>query len=73
MHGGEQFIAVACGGNFQISYPLGNSIYLFGLPSKKGITGANTGGATPDRGRDPMMKKKTGADTTGTDTTGTNQ
>ncbi len=30
--GGEQFIAVACGGNFQISYPLGDAVLLFGLP-----------------------------------------
>src|SRR5438034_5009536 len=29
---GEQFIAVAAGGNFQISYPLGNSVFVFGLP-----------------------------------------
>src|SRR2546422_288830 len=29
---GEQFIAVAAGGNFQISYPLGNSVFIFGLP-----------------------------------------
>jgi len=29
---GEQFIAVACGGNFQLNYPLGNSVYVFGLP-----------------------------------------
>ena len=34
MHGGEQFIAVACGGNFQLSYPLGNSVYVFGLPKR---------------------------------------
>jgi alcohol dehydrogenase (cytochrome c) len=33
-HKGEQFIGVACGGNFQLSYPLGNSVYLFGLPAK---------------------------------------
>jgi PQQ-dependent dehydrogenase (methanol/ethanol family) len=31
-HGGEQFIAVACGGNFQLSYPLGDAIMVFGLP-----------------------------------------
>jgi PQQ-dependent dehydrogenase (methanol/ethanol family) len=31
-HGGEQFIAVACGGNFQLSYPLGDAIIVFGLP-----------------------------------------
>src|SRR5205814_1236599 len=29
---GEQFVAVAAGGNFQISYPLGNSVFVFGLP-----------------------------------------
>jgi alcohol dehydrogenase (cytochrome c) len=29
---GEQFIAVACGGNFQLSYPLGDAILIFGLP-----------------------------------------
>jgi PQQ-dependent dehydrogenase (methanol/ethanol family) len=31
-HGGEQFIAVACGGNFQLSYPLGDAIMVFGFP-----------------------------------------
>jgi alcohol dehydrogenase (cytochrome c) len=31
-HGGEQFIAVACGGNFQLSYPLGDAVIVFGLP-----------------------------------------
>jgi PQQ-dependent dehydrogenase (methanol/ethanol family) len=29
---GEQFVAVACGGNFQLSYPLGDAIIVFGLP-----------------------------------------
>jgi PQQ-dependent dehydrogenase (methanol/ethanol family) len=29
---GEQFIAEACGGNFQLSYPLGDAILVFGLP-----------------------------------------
>jgi alcohol dehydrogenase (cytochrome c) len=29
---GEQFIAVACGGNFQLNFPLGNSVYVFGVP-----------------------------------------
>ncbi len=29
---GEQFIGVACGGNFQLNFPLGNSVYFFGLP-----------------------------------------
>jgi alcohol dehydrogenase (cytochrome c) len=34
-HGSEQFVAVACGGNFQISYPLGDAVMVFGLPKKK--------------------------------------
>ncbi len=29
---GEQMIAVACGGNFQLNYPLGSAVMLFGLP-----------------------------------------
>jgi len=29
---GEQFVAVACGGNFQISFPLGDDVLVFGLP-----------------------------------------
>jgi alcohol dehydrogenase (cytochrome c) len=34
-YGGEQFVAVACGGNFQLSYPLGDAVMVFGLPGKK--------------------------------------
>jgi PQQ-dependent dehydrogenase (methanol/ethanol family) len=34
-HGGEQFIAVACGGNFQLSFPLGDALLVFGLPKRK--------------------------------------
>ena len=30
---GEQFIAVACGGNFQLGYPLGDAVMIFGLPN----------------------------------------
>ncbi|MFN8654335.1 MAG: PQQ-binding-like beta-propeller repeat protein [Gemmatimonadales bacterium] len=41
---GEQFIAVACGGNFQLNYPLGNSVYVFGLPK---AYGAMMGAAKP--------------------------
>ncbi|MGH7528411.1 MAG: pyrroloquinoline quinone-dependent dehydrogenase [Gemmatimonadales bacterium] len=37
MHGGEQFIAVACGGNFQLSFPLGDALLVFGLPGKTGV------------------------------------
>jgi len=33
-HKGEQFVAVACGGNFQLSYPLGNAVLVFGLPKR---------------------------------------
>ena len=28
----EQFIAVACGGNFQLNYPLGDAVVVFGMP-----------------------------------------
>jgi alcohol dehydrogenase (cytochrome c) len=66
MHKGEQFIAVACGGNFQISYPLGNAVFIFGLPGKSPIAGTPQAGESPDKGRAPMMKKQTGADTSGT-------
>ena len=31
-HAGEQFIAVGCGGNFQLSYPLGDAVMIFGFP-----------------------------------------
>jgi len=30
--GGEEFIAVAAGGNFQLHYPLGDAVFVFGLP-----------------------------------------
>jgi glucose dehydrogenase len=29
---GEQFIAVACGGNYQLSFPLGDAVFVFGFP-----------------------------------------
>ena len=29
---GEEFIAVAAGGNFQLNFPLGDAIFVFGLP-----------------------------------------
>lgn len=29
---GEQFIGVACGGNYQINFPLGDAVMIFGLP-----------------------------------------
>lgn len=29
---GEQFIAVACGGNFQLNFPLGDAVFVFGMP-----------------------------------------
>jgi len=30
--GGKQYIAVACGGNYQLGYPLGNAVLVFSLP-----------------------------------------
>jgi len=29
---GEQFVAVAAGGNFKLGYPLGDAVFVFGLP-----------------------------------------
>jgi hypothetical protein len=29
---GEEFVAVAAGGNFQLRYPLGDAVFIFGLP-----------------------------------------
>jgi len=34
--GGQQYIAVAAGGNFQLNYPLGDAIAIFKLPSAGG-------------------------------------
>jgi alcohol dehydrogenase (cytochrome c) len=31
---GEQYVAVAAGGNFQLTYPLGDTVAIFKLPSK---------------------------------------
>jgi alcohol dehydrogenase (cytochrome c) len=36
---GEQYIAVACGGNFQLSFPLGDAVYVFGLPKGAAMKG----------------------------------
>jgi PQQ-dependent dehydrogenase (methanol/ethanol family) len=33
---GEQFVAVAAGGNFQLGYPLGSAVFVFGLPKSSG-------------------------------------
>jgi alcohol dehydrogenase (cytochrome c) len=32
MVGSQQYIAVACGGNFQLGYPLGDAMLVFSLP-----------------------------------------
>ena len=32
---GEQFIAVAAGGNFQLRFPYGDGVFVFGLPKKR--------------------------------------
>ncbi len=31
---GEQFVAVAAGGNFQLGFPLGDALFVFGLPKR---------------------------------------
>jgi PQQ-dependent dehydrogenase (methanol/ethanol family) len=33
---GRQYIAVACGGNFQLGYPLGDAVLVFSLPQRAG-------------------------------------
>ena len=35
---GKQYIAVACGGNFQLGYPLGDAVLVFALPGSAGTT-----------------------------------
>jgi len=32
---GKQYVAVACGGNFQLGYPLGDAVLVFALPGGK--------------------------------------
>ena len=34
---GEQFIVVAAGGNFQLNFPLGDAVFVFGLPKTGGM------------------------------------
>jgi hypothetical protein len=41
-------------------------VFVFGLPGKSPVAGAPQASASPDKGRDQMMKKTTGADTSGT-------
>src|SRR2546430_17417067 len=41
--GGEEFVAVAAGGNFQISHPLGNSLVVFRVPKPEGAFPAPDG------------------------------
>ena len=35
---GKQYIAVACGGNYQLGYPLGDAVMVFALPGGAGAT-----------------------------------
>ena len=35
---GKQYIAVACGGNYQLGYPLGAAVMVFALPGSAGTT-----------------------------------
>lgn len=37
---GTQYIAVACGGNFQLGYPLGDAVLVFSLPKGSGAAAA---------------------------------
>ena len=40
---GEQYIAVAAGGNFQMGYPYGDTLAIFKLPSAAGAGSKVTG------------------------------
>jgi len=31
---GQEYVAVAAGGNFQLSYPYGDAVIIFGLPKR---------------------------------------
>jgi alcohol dehydrogenase (cytochrome c) len=35
---GKQYIAVACGGNYQLGYPLGDAVMVFGIPGSAAAT-----------------------------------
>jgi alcohol dehydrogenase (cytochrome c) len=35
---GKQYIAMACGGNYQLGYPLGDAVMVFALPGSAGAT-----------------------------------
>src|SRR2546429_9017333 len=47
--GGEELVAVSPGGNFQISYTLGNSLFVFRLPKPQDPSRAPAAG--PPRGK----------------------
>jgi alcohol dehydrogenase (cytochrome c) len=49
---GTQYIAVACGGNFQLGYPLGDALLVFSLPR-----GAAAGAAAPAKPAGDSAKK----------------
>jgi alcohol dehydrogenase (cytochrome c) len=59
---GEQFIAVAAGGNFQLNYPLGDTVLVFGLP--KAVKPAQPP-APPTTGARPAGESQTAPDTGG--------
>jgi alcohol dehydrogenase (cytochrome c) len=43
---GTQYIAVACGGNFQLGYPLGDAVLVFSVPRVAGGSAATGAGAS---------------------------
>jgi hypothetical protein len=40
---GEQYVAVAAGGNFQMTFPYGDTLAIFKLPSAAAVSRATTG------------------------------
>ena len=59
-HGGEQFIAVACGGNFQLSYPLGDARPRLRPSEGQEVSRQRPAGRVP-RARDPCRPVRLGA------------
>ena len=53
---GTQFIAVACGGNFQLGYPLGNTVLVFSLGGRGASPMTYTPNMGPAQGDHPTKK-----------------
>jgi glucose dehydrogenase len=50
---GTQYIAVACGGNFQLGYPLGNTVLVFSLGGRGAAPATYAPNKGPAQGEHP--------------------